>query len=624
MNKCSIVFQCLDLSVGTKSPVRSPSGGSFAALVVIGRVKDISMKSRSIQKLKMALIMALTFLDSIVSLRDSSFGADSRWRISLTSAIAQSCAPITINVQDFGARADYGAENTDNTVPFQKALDSTIGKASACTPFIVFVPRGNYLFDPDRDHSWYFNMTCKGRMGYYSSGLCIPSFVTLQGLGQGVSNLWLANSNRTFASFLTIRNQDNVNIKHLTLVGNGVASVDSGSAIVVTLDKEKYYEDIGQNEYILGRPRTLENISITNVSLKNFTSYYWIRFQNFSENYEITSSQVSQNSFFSVPGNMWPNTQIQYPADAISIQGSTQHSKGKITNIRIEGNSIDARFLKRGISIWGGSESITVRANKIMDVGVGSQEFPVSMNSGAYGVLIYNNIGPSYGTGGGTRVNNIVVSENIITNPRSAGLYSASAEMLIVEKNRISGQTDRNQESLPKGAIALNHPVSAIVRNNYLDSNSYGLSFAQGNNGVITAYNNTIMNVPTNGAGIYIAAGKTYSVLQIYSSSITAQPGTSNNDGIFGFQQGGQSLQISDVAISDNLNYKLRFFNVSDDSKYDFVKNQFELRNYTVFSDIQRARSCRFMEADQSVVFSRVDTFFDPFVANKGCSDLPF
>jgi hypothetical protein len=75
-------------------------------------------------------------------------------------------------------------------------------------------------------------------------------------------------------------------------------------------------------------------------------------------------------------------------------------------------------------------------------------------------------------------------------NPVSCGVYVAAAKNIEIAHNRISGQSDRLDGTLPKGAIALNHVETVAVQDNELTGNYIGVSSAAselklGNNRIV-------------------------------------------------------------------------------------------------------------------------------------------
>jgi parallel beta-helix repeat protein len=87
----------------------------------------------------------------------------------------------------------------------------------------------------------------------------------------------------------------------------------------------------------------------------------------------------------------------------------------------------------------------------------------------------------------------ISIVGNTITNPYSCGIYVASARNLRISGNRISGQRDRYDVTLPKGAIALNHAshVQELrdneLLNNYIGITAVGSDVNMGANHIVAA-----------------------------------------------------------------------------------------------------------------------------------------
>jgi nitrous oxidase accessory protein NosD len=90
----------------------------------------------------------------------------------------------------------------------------------------------------------------------------------------------------------------------------------------------------------------------------------------------------------------------------------------------------------------------------------------------------------------------VQIVDNTILNPVSCGVYVAAARNLDISRNRISGQTDRWDGTLPKGAIALNHAFNVrSVEGNELTNNYVGITVVAGD---VTIKENRI-DVPQGG-----------------------------------------------------------------------------------------------------------------------------
>ena len=90
----------------------------------------------------------------------------------------------------------------------------------------------------------------------------------------------------------------------------------------------------------------------------------------------------------------------------------------------------------------------------------------------------------------------IQIVDNTIVNPVSCGVYVAAARNLDISRNRISGQTDRWDGTLPKGAIALNHAYNVrSIEGNELANNYIGITVVAGD----VAIKNNRIAVPPGG-----------------------------------------------------------------------------------------------------------------------------
>ena len=95
---------------------------------------------------------------------------------------------------------------------------------------------------------------------------------------------------------------------------------------------------------------------------------------------------------------------------------------------------------------------------------------------GRYAVTIYNSAHDAVHDLPGLHPDTIWVIGNEITNPVSCGIYVAKGRNVDISRNRISGQSDRFDGTLPKGAIALNHAEKVSFQDNELTNNYIGIS----------------------------------------------------------------------------------------------------------------------------------------------------
>src|SRR5206468_277669 len=135
-------------------------------------------------------------------------------------------------------------------------------------------------------------------------------------------------------------------------------------------------------------------------------------------------------------------------------------------------NTFNAPYVNTAVAVWSGTRNITIGNNVIRDVGLHLPDAP-GTELGRYAILIYN----SAHAQPGMHPDGVSVAGNEIVNAVSCGVYVAGAQNLQIAGNRISGQTDRFDQTLPKGAIALNHAAKVLsLQDNDLDNNYIGIS----------------------------------------------------------------------------------------------------------------------------------------------------
>ena len=166
---------------------------------------------------------------------------------------------------------------------------------------------------------------------------------------------------------------------------------------------------------------------------------------------------------------------IGYPVHMISLHGSDLSAQGLVANVSVVSNTFESGYVKGAVAIWSGTQRISVADNTIRDAGL---NLPVTPNTalGRYAILIYNSAYVGAQDLPGLHPDTISINGNVITNPYSCGVYVARGQNIEITGNRISGQRDRDDVSLPKGAIALNHADNVRALNNELTGNYIAIS----------------------------------------------------------------------------------------------------------------------------------------------------
>ena len=358
--------------------------------------------------------------------------------------------------------SSYGmqADGSDNTAALSKALAECAGR-------IIHIAAGTYTFSPQG----------------FAVGIKVPAGTTLLGDGsQGPQQtvLRVANSG-TFQGLLWVRNVSNVAIRGLRLEGS---AFDSGCA---------RHLDYGHAIYIESDPNEsarVENVAITDDAFYDFNGFSWVTLNAGEGSPGISAVTVSNNVFYS-GANLTGHCAVLgmvYTAAMISIHGANLSAQGLVTNVAVTSNTMNAGYVKEGVAIWSGTNSISVKGNAIADTGLRLPR-PPGAELGRYAIVVYN----SAYDNPGLHPDTISIVDNTITNPVSCGVYVAGGQNLEISRNRISGQSDRNDGTLLKGAIALNHADNVFslegneLTNNYIGISSIGGKVDMGVNRITAA-----------------------------------------------------------------------------------------------------------------------------------------
>jgi hypothetical protein len=431
---------------------------------------------------------ALSVPAALIALGVTLIGNNSNWNASANPETPSPCVARgdSIDVTDFGARGDAVSDNV-------QAFKEAIAYAARCAVATIKVPAGTFEFVP------------RGA----EAGIYLGSNLSLQGDGAARTILSVsdANARSNFASLFWARNQDNISISGLTFVGNNLPIYDGngralnsyGSALTIAIDSAT-----GTPE--MGTPRDLAHFIVKDCSFRNFNAAAWVSVINYSATFKVDDVRLMGDEFVSYENNAVNPSSIGYVSNAISIMGSMTSPEGLVTNVVISRNFINARYIKGGIAIWSGVLGATIEGNTVVDAGAAAD---IPNNRGAYAIYIYNNAyyhDAAHADGapmGGARPDDVHIKGNIIVHPRSCGVYVASANRVWVEDNEISGQTDPEYESLPKGAIAISQPNEAVVKGNKISSSFIGLALYPGNHGIIRSTGNSVDKVLPRGFAIY-------------------------------------------------------------------------------------------------------------------------
>jgi Right handed beta helix region len=339
------------------------------------------------------------------------------------------------------------AGDSDNTAGLTQAL-------SECAGQIVHIAHGRYLLSPQG----------------FVNGLSLSAGTSIVGDGaQGpqATVLQVANSGN-YAALLWVRNVSRVTIRNIRFEGsayeNGCTrNLDYGHAIYVQSDS--------------GQPSGVDSVEISGNVFHNFNGHSWITVNaadgspGIGLHGPITIANNDFDSDAQLSGGCIATGGMGYLAAMISIHGSDLSSQGMVENVTVTSNKLSAGYVKEGITVWSGTRNISVTSNVVADTGA-RLERGASPELGRYAILVYH----SAHERPGPQPNTVSITDNTITNPVSCGIYAAGGENLTITANRISGQSDHYDLTLPKGAIALNHATNVTVDGNELSGNYFGIS----------------------------------------------------------------------------------------------------------------------------------------------------
>jgi hypothetical protein len=347
------------------------------------------------------------------------------------------------------AKLGLAPGSEDNTAALTRALATCAGRE-------IRVPPGVFVFRP----------------AGFAQGFTVPDGTTLQGSGadSAAPTVFKIEDSGTFASLLWIRNASHVTVRDIRFEGphfdSGCARhLDYGHAIYVYSDR--------------GASSSIEDIVISGNIFHDFNGLSWVTLTAADGSPGIGLNSliaIDKNSFVSdstLVGGC-AGRSINYSVPMISIHGSDESGQGLVESVSVRSNTFDADYVNQAVAIWSGTYRISVQYNTIRNAGL---HLPGAAGElGRYAINVYNSAHEKPGL----PPNDIHIVGNTIVNPVSCGVYVASGRRVEISENRISGQTDSNDVTLPKGAIALNHVEDASVTKNDIRNNYIGITAVAG------------------------------------------------------------------------------------------------------------------------------------------------
>lgn len=308
----------------------------------------------------------------------------------------------------------------------------------------------------------------------------VSSNVEIIGLGRTTSSITVTGT--TVAHLFKSTNGNNIRIADLSIKGNSQSAAFNDAAMLYATSNNSAAAITG-------------NIIVERCAISNFKSDYWIFIENTGSTFTVDDIFIHHNVFTALSGNSRGPALLTTAATCIALQGSTTNTTSLIRNVFVHDNFADCNQIKAFCWAYGGTLNVQGYHNVVLNAG----QAGASDNSAAYAFMAYDNASST----GGSKPDLIKYDDNIITSPRSCGIYVAGGNRVSGHDNKISGQTDQVDATLPKAAISVNGAISAEFHNNQIDT-SYGgiVLFQDVSNTYQAAHGNKIRGIVANGFGI--------------------------------------------------------------------------------------------------------------------------
>lgn len=291
-------------------------------------------------------------------------------------------------------------------------------------------------------------------------------------------------------------NAKDISVLDFGCTGNGI---NSGNGGVGPPTNTGYFWYLQCNAAATGQ---MGNVRFERNALKNFCGLYWVYVDNTAAvTFPFLGFRAQGNTFTSQAGNNQGPTQITNTANVFGFSGSdTVTTFFTIADVELHDNVAYGAFIKMFAIFWSGVTRAKVYSNTLVGFGT---DAGTSDDTGCYALAAYDH---SHGTG--LLPDEIEFYDNTIDGVRDCGVYTAGVNRIVVNGNRISGQTSLANGTLPKGGIALNAASFADCIGNTFYNCVIGISVAQNptpTNGRVNVLQNTVHTVPTNGTGVWLS-----------------------------------------------------------------------------------------------------------------------
>ena len=301
-----------------------------------------------------------------------------------------------------------------------------------------------------------------------STPILLPTNTTIQGVGFPLITI---TGSSIIGSVFRASDVSNVRIRDLQCYGNSQAVADASSGAFLNYVQTTAGTGIG-------------NLIVENVRLTNFAAERWISVLNNHATLPIIGVRLNNISAYSLTGNNLGGASIGIGANAIMVFGVT----APIKDVEVNNLYCDATYIKCGVTIFHQVQNVVINKPTIINAGLTGTNNDV----GAYAINIYGNVG---------ELTDVTVNSPVITAPRSCGIYFRGTYRVTVNKPMISGQTDVNSGTLPKGAISSDGSSYVSINGGFLSGNAFDIMAAADTSA--TTFNLDINGVTTLGSSQY-------------------------------------------------------------------------------------------------------------------------
>jgi hypothetical protein len=334
-----------------------------------------------------------------------------------------------VNVKDFGA---VGNGSTDDSAAFTAAF------AALNEYDTLYIPAGHYIIDSDVLSDNYFE---------------IPNnYITIQGAGSASSLIQVTGSTRK--GIIYSSNKHNINISGLSFKSNNAGTGTDFTPANCTAIWVQYTDSITTTND--------GNILVENCSFEDFNGVYWVSTHNQRTSATHPVRNIKYNNLTCKGGG-----DLLASSEGVAAVQLGGHSTvgGFIEGVVVSNCICDANNVKRGLTFQGSVYDISIDSCHVRNSGQadGNESSGGGYLTGRYGIMLYNDC------------RDVSITNCIISDPYTAGVYALDALRLTVGNNVFTGQEATVDPSLPVGALTT-HQSDLTATGNRFHSNALNIS----------------------------------------------------------------------------------------------------------------------------------------------------